>query len=326
MSDHHRTPTGGTQRLSAGASTQAGGEPRGATSAASSPGINHVGVAIASRWRDFEVLETGEGMKKERWGDVTLVRPDPQVIWPRQSAGWGEVDALYHRDARGGGRWDFRRKLPESWTIGYGALKFRIHPTNFKHTGLFPEQAANWDWFSERIRTAGRPVRVLNLFGYTGGATVAAAAAGAQVCHVDAAKGMVQWCRDNAALSGLADAPIRYIVDDCMKFVERERRRENRYEAIIMDPPSYGRGKSGEIWKLEDDLFGLVGAACALLSAQPLFVLINAYTTGLSPTVLANILRRHAPSGGQISCGEVALTVTHGASILPCGTFARWES
>ena len=286
----------------------------------------HAGLALASRWRDFEVLETGDGMKKERWGDITLVRPDPQVIWPRRSPDWGAVDALYHRDSGGGGRWEFRRQLPESWTIGYDSLKFRIHPTSFKHTGLFPEQAANWDWFSARIRSAGRPIRVLNLFGYTGGATVAAAAAGAQVCHVDAAKGMVQWCRDNAALSGLAEAPVRYIVDDCMKFVEREKRRENRYEAIIMDPPSYGRGKSGEIWKLEDDLFALVGSACALLSDKPLFVLINAYTTGLSPTVLANILGRHAPRAGRISCGEVALPVTHGEVVLPCGTFARWES
>ena len=288
--------------------------------------FHHTGLALASRWRDFEVIETGGGMKKERWGGITLVRPDPQVIWPRRSVDWGSIAAIYHRDAAGGGRWEFRRKLPESWTIGYDSLKFRIHPTNFKHTGLFPEQAANWDWFSARIRAAGRAVRVLNLFGYTGGATVAAAAAGAQVCHVDAAKGMVQWCRDNAAHSGLADAPIRYIVDDCMKFVEREQRRGSRYDAIIMDPPSYGRGKSGEIWKLEDGLFGLVGAACAVLSVQPLFVLINAYTTGLSPSVLANILGCHAPASGRITCGEVALPVTQGGITLPCGTFARWES
>jgi len=271
------------------------------------------------------VLETGHGMKKERWGEVILVRPDPQVIWPRLSADWGTADALYHRDSGGGGRWEFRRKLPESWTIGYDSLRFRIHPTNFKHTGLFPEQAANWDWFTARIRAASRPPRVLNLFGYTGGATVAAAAAGAHVCHVDAAKGMVQWCRDNAALSGLAAAPIRYIVEDCLRFVEREHRRGSRYEAIIMDPPSYGRGKSGEIWKLEDDLYNLVGAACQLLSDTPLFTLINAYTTGLSPTVIATILGSHAPRTGTLSCGEVALPVSVGG-LLPCGSFARWEA
>jgi 23S rRNA (cytosine1962-C5)-methyltransferase len=287
---------------------------------------HHTGLVLADRWRDFEVLETGDGMKKERWGDVVLVRPDPQVIWPRSSADWGHCDAIYHRSTAGGGHWEFNRALPEAWTIGYGPLTFRIRPTGFKHTGLFPEQAANWDWFSEKIRAAGRPVRVLNLFGYTGGATVAAAAAGASVCHVDAAKGMVQWCRDNAALSGLADAPVRYIVDDCLKFVEREQRRGNRYEAVIMDPPSYGRGKSGEVWKLEDDLFGLVGAACGLLADEPLFVLLNTYTTGLSPTVMASILAHHARAAGRLSCGEIGLPVTHGSALLPCGGFARWEA
>jgi 23S rRNA (cytosine1962-C5)-methyltransferase len=271
------------------------------------------------------VLATGDGLKQERWGDVVLVRPDPQVIWPWASADREKYDGIYHRSEEGGGRWEFRRKLPESWTIRYGEkLVFKIHPTNFKHTGLFPEQAANWDWFGAKIRAAGRPVRVLNLFGYTGGATVAAAAAGATVCHVDAAKGMVQWCRENAELSGLTAAPIRYLVDDCLKFVEREQRRGNRYEAIIMDPPSYGRGKSGEVWKLEENLFALVGAACALLSEQPLFALLNAYTTGLSPSVLANILGRHAPKSGRVSCGEVGLPVAQGG-VLPCGTFARWE-
>lgn len=281
---------------------------------------------MADGWKDFEVLETGDGMKKERWGDVVLVRPDPQVIWPRQSDDWGHCDAIYHRHVEGGGRWEFRRKLPESWTIRFEKLVFQIRPTNFKHTGLFPEQAANWRWFSEKIRNAGRPVRMLNLFGYTGGATVAAAAAGASVCHVDAAKGMVQWCRDNADRSGLKDAPIRYLVDDCLKFVEREKRRGNRYDALIMDPPSFGRGKLGEVWKLEEGLFGLVCSACALLSDNPLFVLINAYTTGLSPTVLANILGRNAPAGGSLTCGEVGLPVTTGGLILPCGTFARWEA
>ncbi len=288
-------------------------------------GFAHAGILLADRWRDFEVLETGDGMKKERWGEVVLVRPDPQVIWPRESPDWGRCDGVYTRSSAGGGAWDFRRELPESWTIGYGALRFRIRPTSFKHTGLFPEQAANWEWFSRLIREAGRPVRLLNLFGYTGGATVAAAAAGAQVSHVDAAKGMVQWCRDNAALSGLAEAPIRYLVDDCGKFVEREARRGARYDAIVMDPPSYGRGRGGEVWKLEDDLFGLVGAATALLSDTPLFVLLNAYTTGLSPSVLATILARRTPPG-RVGCGEIGLPVARGGGVLPCGTFARWEA
>jgi len=292
----------------------------------SGAGFLHNGLVVADRWQDFAVLDTGDGLKKERWGDVVLVRPDPQVIWPAPAAGWGRCDGIYHRDDEGGGRWKFQRQLPESWTIQYGAkLVFKIRPTNFKHTGLFPEQAANWEWCGAKIRGAGRPVRVLNLFGYTGGATVAAAAAGASVCHVDAAKGMVQWCRENAELSGLAGAPIRYLVDDCLKFVEREGRRGNRYEAIIMDPPSYGRGKSGEIWKLEENLFELVGAATALLSEQPLFVLLNAYTTGLSPTVLATLLGRRTPAGGRVSCGEVGLPIVAGG-VLPCGTFARWET
>ena len=289
------------------------------------PPVAHLGLVVADRWEDFELLETGDGMKKERWGDVVLVRPDPQVIWPRRSPDWGVCDGIYHRGASGGGRWEFRRKLPEAWTVRFQALVFRIRPTGFKHTGLFPEHAPNWDWLMDRITGAGGAVKVLNLFGYTGGATLAAAAAGAAVCHVDAAKGMVQWCRDNAGLSGLRDAPIRYIVDDCMKFVERERRRGQRYDAIIMDPPSYGRGKSGEIWKLEDGLFDLVGAAAALLSEQPLFVLLNAYTTGLSPTVLATMLRHHVPSSGRLTCGELGLPVKLEGNVLPCGTFARWE-
>jgi len=288
--------------------------------------IRHIGLVLADRWRDFEVLDTGDGMKKERWGDVVLVRPDPQVIWPRHAPDWGRFDALYHRSSSGGGRWEFRRKLPSEWIVGYGdRCRYKIRPTNFKHTGLFPEQAANWDWFSRLIEDAGRPVQVLNLFGYTGGATIAAAAAGAAVCHVDAAKGMVQWCRDNAALSGLADAPIRYIVDDCLKFLEREKRRGRRYQGIIMDPPSYGRGKSGEVWKLEEGLFRLVGAARDVLADDALFLLVNAYTTGLSPTVLGNIVNRHLHGRGRITLGEIGLPVTAGG-VLPCGTFCRWEA
>lgn len=284
-----------------------------------------MGLALADQWKDFEVLDTGDGMKKERWGEVVLVRPDPQVIWPRASGDWGEFDGLYHRSSSGGGEWEFHRRIPKEWTIGYRGCRFKIRPTSFKHTGLFPEQAANWDWFSRIIRNANRPVRVLNLFGYTGGATVAAAAAGAAVCHVDAAKGMVQWCRDNAALSGLEEAPIRYIVDDCMKFLEREKRRGSFYDGIIMDPPSYGRGKSGEVWKLEDGLFSLVGAARAVLTDNPLFMLVNAYTTGLSPTVLSNIVGRHLTGRGKTVSGEVGMPVTAGG-VLPCGTFCRWQA
>lgn len=291
-----------------------------------SSNLRHLGVLLADQWRDFAVIATGGGMKKERWGDIVLVRPDPQAIWPAPDDGWGRVDGIYHRSTEGGGRWEFHRSLPESWTIALGTLTFKIRPTHFKHTGLFPEQAANWDWFTGRIRTANRPIRLLNLFGYTGGATIAAATAGAAVTHVDAAKSMVQWCQENAALSGLGDAPIRYLVDDCQKFLQREHRRGNTYDAIVMDPPSFGRGKAGEIWKLERGLFPLVQAASALLSEQPLFVLVNAYTTGLSPTVLANIVRQHVPSTGALSCGEIGLPVEQGGMVLPCGTFARWEA
>lgn len=286
-------------------------------------------LQVADRWRDFALLEGGDGMKKERWGQTLLVRPDPQIIWPRRRPGpWTGVDAIYHRSTAGGGQWKYERSLPESWTIRYDQLTFRIRPTGFKHTGLFPEQAANWDWFGAKIRAAGRPVSVLNLFGYTGGATVAAAAAGATVCHVDAAKGMVQWCRENAALSGLEAAPIRYIVDDCLKFVRREAQRGRKYDAIMMDPPSYGRGKEGEMWKLERDLWPLLEACREILSDRPLFFLVNSYTTGLSPTVLGNLLgdlmTRHP---GQLSAGELALPFQdEPGRLLPCGLFARWEA
>jgi 23S rRNA (cytosine1962-C5)-methyltransferase len=287
------------------------------------------GPLTADRWRDYALLDCGDGMKQERWGDVVLVRPDPQIIWPRRSGEpWTDYDAMYHRSSGGGGHWEFRAKLPEEWTIGYGDLNFRIRPTNFKHTGLFPEQAVNWDWFSALIRDCGRPVQVLNLFGYTGAATVAAAKAGAAVCHVDAAKGMVDWCRRNADLSGLSEAPIRYIVDDCLKFVRREVRRGRHYDAIIMDPPSYGRGKSGEMWKLESDLWPFLQECRQLLSPNPLFFLINAYTAYLSPTVLTNLLRETLHDldlPGRIYAGEVGLPVQSDGKILPCGLFARWE-
>ena len=294
-------------------------------------------LIVADRWRDYQLLDCGDGMKQERWGPYNLVRPDPQIIWPRRCEPgqtvppkWEGWDGYYHRSDQGGGRWEFRRQLPEHWTIGYGALTFKIRPTSFKHTGLFPEQAVNWEWFGSKIRAAkaaGREVSVLNLFGYTGAATVAAAAAGASVCHVDAAEGMVKWCRENATLSGLAEAPIRYITDDCLKFARRELKRGRRYEAIIMDPPTYGRGSGGELWRLEDHLWDLLTECRALLSDQPVFFLINAYTSRLSPTVVANLLVELLGSrGGLITAGEVGLPIQRDSKVLPCGIYGRWEA
>jgi len=288
-------------------------------------------VLLADGWQDYQLIDTGNGLKLERWGDVVLVRPDPQIIWPQHGQrAWNSWDGFYHRSDTGGGQWEFRRSLPESWTICYGDLKFRIRPTDFKHTGLFPEQAANWDWCSRKIRSArdsGREVSVLNLFGYTGAASLACAAAGANVCHVDASKGVVQWCRDNAALSGLTASPIRYIVDDCLKFAGRESRRERRYDAIIMDPPAYGRGSGGEVWKLEVHLWKLLVECRALLSEQPLFFLINSYTSKLSPLVLGNLLSElMSKHGGRITVGELGLRSQGDGKILPCGIFGRWEA
>jgi 23S rRNA (cytosine1962-C5)-methyltransferase len=293
----------------------------------------HSGLLLADRWTEYQLLECGDGMKQERWGPYVLVRPDPQVLWPRHGqapgAPWLNWDGFYHRSATGGGRWEFRQPLPEHWSIRYEPLKltFKIRPTGFKHTGLFPEQAVNWEWCAARIHAAGRPVSVLNLFGYTGAATCAAAGAGADVCHVDAADGMVKWCRDNAALSGLAAAPIRYIVDDCLKFARRELKRGRRYDAIIMDPPTYGRGGEGELWKLEDHLWGLLAECRRLLSDRPLFFLINAYTARLSPTVVLNLLAElmHG-AGGRLSGGEVGLPIAAGGRALPCGIYGRWEA
>lgn len=290
-------------------------------------------LAIADGWSDYALLDAGEGMKQERWGQFTLVRPDPQIIWRRRRDGeWRDWDGFYHRSEAGGGKWEFRRTLPSSWQVQYQrlGLTFRIQPTSFKHTGLFPEQAVNWEWFSNRIRharAAGREVSVLNLFGYTGAATCAAAKAGASVCHVDAAEGMVKWCRENAALSGLGDASIRYITDDCLKFVRREVRRNRRYDALIMDPPTYGRGSGGEMWKLEDHLWELLQECRQVLSEQPLFVLINAYTARLSPTVVVNLLTDLLPgSTGVITGGEVGLPIQSDGKVLPCGIYGRWES
>ena len=282
---------------------------------------------IADQWKDYEVIDTSGGEKLERWGKYTLVRPDPQVIWntPRTDRRWRSYDGRYARSASGGGKWSENR-LPEHWQVGYGDLTFLVKPMNFKHTGIFPEQAVNWDFEMEKIRGAGRHVSVLNLFAYTGGATLAAAAAGASVCHVDAARGMVAWARENAKASGLAEAPIRWIVDDCAKFVEREIKRGRRYDAIIMDPPSYGRGPSGEIWKLEKDLYPFLELVVGVLSEDPLFVLINSYTTGLAPSVLGYLLGTLVSKkyGGQIACDELGLPVTASGLNLPCGSTGRW--
>lgn len=288
---------------------------------------------IADGWKDYEVIDTSEGEKLERWGDYLLVRPDPQVIWntPKRQRGWKRPNAHYHRSSKGGGEWEFF-DLPQQWSISYsspfcGTLTFNLKPFSFKHTGLFPEQAVNWDWFSARIRNAGRPVKVLNLFAYTGGATLAAAAAGASVTHVDASKGMVGWAKENAVSSGLAEAPVRWLVDDCVKFVEREIRRGNHYDGIIMDPPSYGRGPKGEIWKIEDSIHSFIQLCVRLLSDNPLFFLVNSYTTGLAPAVLTYMLSTELKSfGGQVESQDIGLPVTASGLVLPCGASGRWEA
>ena len=287
-------------------------------------------MRIANNWKDYRILDTTGGDKLESWGGKVLVRPDPQIIWksPKRSDMWDKADAGYHRSSKGGGEWEYRRKLPESWTIKYSGLTFIIRPTGFKHTGLFPEQAVNWDFMAEKIRSAGRPVKVLNLFAYTGGATLACANAGASVSHVDASKGMVQWARDNAHASGLSDKPIRWLVDDCEKFVKREIRRGNFYDGIVMDPPSYGRGPGGEVWKLEDCIYELVKTCAGVLSDKPLFFLLNSYTTGLSPSVMAYILNDVLTSrrGGKVSADEIGLPVEATGGVLPCGSTAIWEA
>ena len=284
---------------------------------------------ISDKWRDYELIDCSNGEKLERWGNYTLVRPDPQAIWhtARRDRRWQECDGRYARSHSGGGAWD-KHSLPASWQISYGELRFNVKPMNFKHTGIFPEQASNWDFIMRKIRSAGREISVLNLFAYTGAATVAALAAGASVCHVDAAKGMVAWAKENAAASGVSDRPVRWIVDDCAKFVEREIRRGRRYDAIIMDPPSYGRGPGGEVWKLEDSLWDFVSLTAGVLSDDPLFVIINSYTTGLAPSVLTYIsesifTRRF---GGRSESEELGLPVTASGLCLPAGAACRWES
>ena len=283
---------------------------------------------IADGWKDYEVIDTSCGEKLERWGNYVLVRPDPQVIWntEKRAEEWRKCNGHYHRSNKGGGSWEFHN-MPDVWQINYKNLKFNLQPFKFKHTGLFPEQAVNWEWSGQKIKNAGRSIKVLNLFAYTGGATIAAAAAGASVTHVDASKGMVTWAKENLAASGLSNAPVRWIVDDCVKFVERETRRGNKYDAIIMDPPSYGRGPKGEIWKIEEKIHPFIQLCAKLLSDTPLFFLINSYTTGLQPAVLSymaelELVKRY---GGRAEAQEIGLPVTSNGLIRPCGVSARWE-
>ena len=282
-----------------------------------------------SNWQDYELIDTSSGERLERWGDILLIRPDPQIIWDSEKLDprWQEAHARYHRSNKGGGHWEPYKKMPDVWQIGRKGLTFRLKPMGFKHTGLFPEQAVNWDYVSEIIRKAGRPVKVLNLFGYTGAATLACLKAGASVTHVDASKGMVQWAKENAAVSGLSDRPVRWLVDDCVKFVQREQRRGNTYDGIIMDPPSYGRGPGGEVWKLEEQLDGLLRLCMSVLSGEPLFLVLNSYTTGLSPAVMEYLLNVLVVPrlGGSVTADEIGLPVTDSGMALPCGNTAIWR-
>ena len=282
---------------------------------------------IARDWKDYEILDMANGEKLEKWKDVILVRPDPQIIWKRKSfpERWKNANARYIRSSTGGGNWDFNKKVPANWQVKYKELIFNIKPMGFKHTGLFPEQAVNWDWMINKIQHANRDIKVLNLFAYTGGATVACSYAGASVCHVDSSKGMVTWAKENITSSGLQNNPVRYIIDDVVKFVSREIRRGNKYDAIIMDPPSYGRGTNGEVWKFEENISDLVELCTKVLSDRPLFFLINSYTTGISSTVLENILRLNIKAKGKLSSGELGLPMKDSNLVLPCGIFSRWE-
>ena len=284
---------------------------------------------VANNWKDYEILDMADGEKLERWGNISLIRPDPQIIWKEKSypEKWKSANAKYNRSNTGGGNWNFIKPLPKSWQIKYKDLTFNIKPMGFKHTGIFPEQAVNWDWMMNKIKNSAREIKVLNLFAYTGGASVACLKAGASVCHVDSSKGMCEWAKENVASSGLRDKPIRFLVDDVAKFVNREIRRGNKYDAIIMDPPSYGRGTNGEVWKFEDNIADLVKLCMNVLSDKPLFFLINSYTTGISSQVLENLLRMNIPkkAKGKFSHGELGLPMTNSKMILPCGIYGRWE-
>ena len=284
-------------------------------------------MIIANDWKDYEILDMSEGQKLERWKDVILARPDPQIIWKKKSfpEKWKNINATYQRSSSGGGSWKYNKKMPSSWQVKYKNLTFNIKPMRFKHTGLFPEQAVNWDWMINKIKSEKREIKVLNLFAYTGGATCACLSAGASVCHVDSSKGMVSWAKENVASCGLANRPVRYIVDDVLKFVNREIRRNNKYDAIVMDPPSYGRGANGEVWKFEENINELVELCTKVLSDDPLFFLINSYTTGISSKVLENILNLNIKYKGKLSNGEIGLPMTNSKLVLPCGIYGRWE-
>jgi len=287
-------------------------------------------MRLSNEWKDYECLDAGNGEKLERWQGIILRRPDPQAIWNVEyNNNWKKIDAHYIRSNKGGGQWNFKKELPEFWTVKYKHLTFKVSPTNFKHTGLFPEQATNWDFMMEKIKNSGRKIKVLNLFSYTGGATMACSSAGADVVQVDASKGMTEWAKENMRLSGLENNFIRFIVDDCLKFVEREYRRGNKYDAIVMDPPSYGRGPNGEVWKFEKCIYELIDATMKILSDEPLFILINSYTTGISSTVLENILKttmlQKYPEG-VVDAGEVGLPITRDNLVLPCGIYGRWQT
>lgn len=285
-------------------------------------------MIISNEWKDYEILDMADGEKLEKWGNIILIRPDPQIIWKNKMHPdlWKKANARYHRSKSGGGGWEFYKNVPKSWQVKYKDLTFNLKPMGFKHTGLFPEQAINWDFMIAKIKSAGRPINVLNLFAYTGGATVACAFAGASVCHVDSSKGMTDWAKENIASSGLADKKVRFIIDDVIKFVQREIRRGNKYDAIVMDPPSYGRGANGEVWNIEESLYMLVELCTKVLSDKPLFFLINSYTTGLSPNILANILKLTIKQKGKVSCGEIGLPMKDSSIVLPCGIYGRWES
>ena len=284
---------------------------------------------IANNWKDYKILDMADGQKLEKWGDVILSRPDPQIIWKKKTAPekWKNINATYHRSKTGGGAWEYNKKMHSQWQIKYKDLTFNIKPMGFKNTGLFPEQAVNWDWMTNKIRNEKREIKVLNLFAYTGGATVACAAAGASVCHVDSSKGMVTWAKENIIASGLENRPVRYIIDDVVKFVNREIRRGNKYDAIIMDPPSYGRGANGEVWQFENNIYDLVELCSKVLSDNPLFFLINSYTTGISSKVLEDILNLTVVQNykGQVSSGEIGLPMENSNLVLPCGIYGRWE-
>ena len=284
-------------------------------------------MIVANNWEDYKIIDMADGQKLERWGKVTLSRPDPQIIWKDRlfPEEWEKAYAIYKRSKQGGGNWEYKKSLPKNWQIKYKDLTYNIKPMGFKHTGLFPEQAVNWDWMREKIKSSKREIKVLNLFAYTGGATCACLAEGASVCHVDSSKGMVSWAKENVQSSGLTEKKVRYIVDDVFKFVSREIRRKNTYDAIIMDPPSYGRGTNGEVWKFEDNIYELVKLCTKVLSNKPLFFLINSYTTGISSTVLADILNLTIKNKGNIQSGEIGLPMENSELVLPCGIYARWE-